>query len=53
MTKNLQTCYTKILFFLAVTLSLFTSAQEEPFNCDYNAYLFQRNDIYALARPIC
>ena len=24
------------------------SAQAEPFNCDYNAYLFQYNDIYAL-----
>ncbi|MEP3371096.1 MAG: T9SS type A sorting domain-containing protein [Maribacter dokdonensis] len=23
-------------------------AQSEPFNCDYNAYLFQYNDIYAL-----
>ncbi len=24
------------------------SAQNEPFNCDYNAYLFQYNDIYAI-----
>ncbi|GAB1855954.1 hypothetical protein MHTCC0001_07890 [Flavobacteriaceae bacterium MHTCC 0001] len=23
-------------------------AQEAPFNCDYNAYLFQYNDIYAI-----
>ena len=23
-------------------------AQEEPFNCDFNAYLFQFNDVYAL-----
>lgn len=24
------------------------NAQDTPFNCDYNAYLFQNNDIYAL-----
>jgi hypothetical protein len=48
MTTKLQTAYFRILFFLTLILSLTTSAQEEPFNCDYNAYLFQRNDIYAL-----
>ncbi len=48
MKTNLHFSYSKILFFFAVILSLFTSAQEEPFNCDYNAYLFQYNDIYAL-----
>ena len=48
MKTNLQTSYSRILFFLAVILSLFTNAQEEPFNCDYSAYLFQYNDIYAL-----
>lgn len=29
-------------------IGLFNYAQEDPFNCDYNAYLFQYNDIYAL-----
>ena len=23
-------------------------AQEIPFDCDYNAYLFQRNDVFAI-----
>ena len=26
----------------------FASAQDAPFNCDFNAYLFQFNDVYAL-----
>ena len=39
----------KFITFLWVVLINFSlKAQEEPFNCDYNAYLFQRNDIYAL-----
>ncbi|MRH99973.1 hypothetical protein GH721_05435 [Kriegella sp. EG-1] len=33
-----------LLLFFNIELS----AQAEPFNCDYNAYLFQYNDIYAL-----
>jgi hypothetical protein len=48
MTKHLHNSITKILFFLLVILSISITAQDEPFNCDYNAYLFQRNDIYAL-----
>ena len=35
-----------ILFLCSVTQEF--TAQNEPFNCDFNAYLFQRNDIYAL-----
>jgi hypothetical protein len=38
---------TKLLS-LIILIGFFGYAQEEPFNCDYNAYLFQRNDIYAL-----
>ncbi|QXP62953.1 T9SS type A sorting domain-containing protein [Polaribacter sp. HaHaR_3_91] len=39
----------KLITFLWVIIINFSfNAQEEPFNCDYNAYLFQRNDIYAL-----
>ena len=38
----------KLLFNFIVLIGLFGYSQEEPFNCDYNAYLFQNNDIYAL-----
>ena len=51
MTTNLQVSKTIILIFLSIAFNFSTSAQEaqnQPFNCDYNAYLFQRNDIYAL-----
>ncbi|MFY9243461.1 MAG: T9SS type A sorting domain-containing protein [Polaribacter sp.] len=37
---------TKLLSFI-ILIGFFGYAQE-PFNCDYNAYLFQYNDIYAL-----
>lgn len=40
--------YSISLSFLAIILSTFLNAQEQPFNCDYNAYLFQANDVYAL-----
>ena len=29
-------------------LSLMSNAQDTPFNCDYSAYLFQFNDVYAI-----
>lgn len=29
-------------------LSFGAQAQNDPFNCDYNAYLFQYNDVYAI-----
>mgnify|MGYP003640305724 FL=1 len=40
----------KLIFtFLAFScVSFYSTAQSEPFNCDFNAYLFQYNDIYAL-----
>ena len=37
--------------FLAIVCLLFTvhtQAQDIPFNCDYNAYLFQYNDVYSI-----
>jgi len=34
-----------LVFLLSTTL---TKAQDTPFNCDYNAYLFQHNDVYAI-----
>ena len=37
----------KTLFTLIILLGFFGYAQE-PFYCDYNAYLFQKNDVYAL-----
>ncbi|WP_179375178.1 DUF6923 family protein [Winogradskyella wichelsiae] len=36
---------------LAITIALMsftTQAQDIPFDCDYNAYLFQYNDVYAI-----
>ncbi|MBC3845377.1 T9SS type A sorting domain-containing protein [Winogradskyella echinorum] len=37
------------LLFIALTLlSVNSNAQDIPFNCDYNAYLFQNNDVYAI-----
>ncbi len=40
----------KIFFavFLGLCCTSFAEAQSDPFQCDFNAYLFQRNDIYAL-----
>ena len=40
--------YSISLSFLSLFFSIFIYAQEQPFNCDYNAYLFQANDVYAL-----
>ncbi|ADY30365.1 DUF6923 family protein [Cellulophaga lytica] len=39
---------TYFLLLIVVCCALNTTAQSEPFECDYNAYLFQTNDIYAL-----
>ena len=44
---NLHLSKTLMLFFFCTIFTLSIRAQE-PFNCDYNAYLFQKNDIYAL-----
>lgn len=43
----------KVLLLLLVVTSIKINAQGEaandtPFNCDYNAYLFQYNDVYAI-----
>ncbi|WP_396637542.1 DUF6923 family protein [Maribacter sp. R77961] len=37
-----------ISFFTLFLLHASLNAQSEPFNCDFNAYLFQYNDVYAL-----
>ncbi|GGD11706.1 DUF6923 family protein [Hyunsoonleella pacifica] len=36
----------KLLLLLFITTALY--GQDQPFNCDYNAYLFQYNDVYAI-----
>ncbi len=36
------------MLFIIMLYSINTQAQDIPFNCDYNAYLFQYNDVYAL-----
>ena len=39
----------QLLSFAFFALSCISFAQEDiPFNCDYNAYLFQHNDVYAI-----
>ena len=38
----------KFITVFALLIGAKAIAQSEPFNCDYNAYLFQYNDIYAL-----
>ncbi|WP_203258932.1 DUF6923 family protein [Hyunsoonleella ulvae] len=36
----------KLLLLLLISTALY--GQDQPFNCDYNAYLFQYNDVYAI-----
>lgn len=49
MKKNYITAYFfKFITVFALLIGAKAIAQSEPFNCDYNAYLFQYNDIYAL-----
>ncbi|MEN8703502.1 MAG: hypothetical protein ABF286_04985 [Polaribacter sp.] len=36
------------LSFLSLFFSVFIHAQEQPFNSDYNAYLFKANEVYEL-----
>ena len=46
-----KTLLKKIKYLLLTSFLLLTSqieAQNTPFNCDYSAYLFQYNDVYAL-----
>lgn len=44
----LYTLKNQLLLIVLVLCSFTTQAQDEPFNCDYNAYLFQYNDVYAI-----
>ena len=38
----------QILILAVLLFSLTSTSQETPFNCDYSAYLFQYNDVYAV-----
>ncbi|GAB7258233.1 T9SS type A sorting domain-containing protein [Polaribacter sp. OB-PA-B3] len=48
MIRKLPPTYAILILLLINIFPKEVIAQNEPFNCDYNAYLFQRNDIYAL-----
>ncbi|MCL5128188.1 T9SS type A sorting domain-containing protein [Algibacter sp. L4_22] len=48
MTTALPFLKNKILVLIALIFSLISSSQNTPFNCDYSAYLFQYNDVYAI-----
>lgn len=37
-----------LIVFGTILMSFVSNAQDIPFNCDYNAYLFQYNDVYAI-----
>ena len=38
----------KLLLFLSIFTTLVVSSQNDPFNCTYDAYLFQYNDVYSI-----
>lgn len=38
----------KLLLLLSLLTAAITSAQNDPFNCVYDAYLFQYNDVYSI-----
>lgn len=38
----------KLLLLFSLLTVVFTSAQNDPFNCVYDAYLFQYNDVYSI-----
>lgn len=46
--KTLYTLKNQLLLVAFTLLSISTQAQDVPFNCDFNAYLFQYNDVYAI-----
>jgi len=48
MTTKLPTLKNKIVVLTTLLFSLITASQNTPFNCDYSAYLFQYNDVYAI-----
>jgi len=48
MTTTLHSLKNQIIALLVLLFSFPSAAQDIPFNCDYSAYLFQYNDVYAI-----
>ncbi len=48
MNKRLLTAKKYFLIIILLFTNFIVSGQSEPFNCDYNAYLFQNNDVYGV-----
>ncbi|MEL0653377.1 hypothetical protein V6246_18310, partial [Algibacter sp. TI.3.09] len=48
MTTTLPALKNKIVVLTTLLFSLISTSQNTPFNCDYCAYLFQYNDVYAI-----
>ncbi|WP_347924026.1 T9SS type A sorting domain-containing protein [Pontimicrobium sp. SW4] len=48
MMNKLYTLKNRILILSSILIGLNSQGQDLPFNCDYNAYLFQYNDVYAI-----
>lgn len=48
MKRTLPTFIQKLTAIAILVLSFSVTAQNIPFNCDYSAYLFQYNDVYAI-----
>ncbi|WP_178986796.1 T9SS type A sorting domain-containing protein [Winogradskyella helgolandensis] len=46
--KTFYTLKNQLLLIVLAVFSLNSQAQDIPFDCDYNAYLFQYNDVYAI-----
>jgi len=38
----------KLLLILSILIAIIANAQNDPFNCVYDAYLFQYNDVYSI-----
>lgn len=48
MIAKLHTLLNQLILISLLILGLYGQAQDAPFNCDSNAYLFQFNDVYAI-----
>lgn len=48
MKSQLYTLKNNLLTIAILVIGFTSQAQDIPFNCDYNAYLFQYNDVYAI-----
>ncbi|WP_235989241.1 DUF6923 family protein [Psychroserpens algicola] len=46
--SKLYTLKNQLVLLSTILMCFITKAQDIPFDCDYNAYLFQYNDVYAV-----